>query len=353
MKKIIMWLIMLAKRQLKKLSLYIILVIMVAACWLIKYVADNYKVSIEIGIVNEDSGNVSKMVENGLYSHNGIIKFVSYKDYNDLIKAVQGNKIMGGYVFKENFSQKILLNENNELVESVSTPNSMIASMSNEIFFSFLMREISYEELVKDTIDTELFSDLNEEKVRDSLRKYYDSNLSNGSTFSVNYNYKMDDYDRENVTIDIYDYISPIIVGVVGLMIFISGMCGTVNYYYDKKSGALSLLKQYQRQIVALLEITIPVFIVSISGIAVLLITGMEEHFITASAKYGTYGIIVIIYCYIMKSIIRIKEVYISIIPIFILLSLVFCPVFVNISSIIPELAWVGKLLPLHYLYII
>ncbi len=353
MKKIIMWLIMLTKRQLKKLSLYIIIVIMIVACGLIKHTADNYKVSIEIGIVNEDSGNVSKMVEKGLYSHSGIIKFVGYNDYDELLRAVQGSKVMGGYVFKDNFSNKILSNENSELIESVSTPNSMVASMSNEILFSFLMKEVSYEELVKDTVDTELFNDLSEEQIRESLRKYYDINISNGSTFSVDYNNKIDDYDRENVTIDIYDYISPIIVGVVGLMIFISGMCGTVNYYYDKKSGALSLLKQYQRQMVALIEIAIPVFIVAISGIGVLLVTGMEEYFVTAAAKYGIYGIIVIIYCYILKSIIRTKEVFISIIPVFILLSLIFCPVFVNISSIIPELSWVGKLLPLHYLYII
>lgn len=353
MRKCIIWFLMLFKRQLKKISVYAILIIMIMACFAIKYAADNFKVVIEIGVVNEDTGNVSKMIEKGLYAYKGLISFRKFASCEELERNVMSGSIIGGYVLKENFSEKLLEGETGEIIQALSTPNSLAASMANEIFFSFVMKEISYEELVKDTEDTGLFKRLTEEEIRSELRKYYDINLSDGSTFSLNYEGYQENYEGTAVNIDTYDYISPIITGIVGLMIFIGGMCGIMNWYDDMKKGSMSMLRPAYRQAAALAEAAIPVIIITAVGAVISGFLGLEESFPGVIGKYILYDFIVIIYFYILKTIIKKKAVYVSMIPVLILMSVIFCPVFINVASIAPGLGEVGRFLPLYWLYIL
>ena len=353
MKKGMTWFFMLTKRQLKKKALYVVLALLAASCFFIKHVADNFSVTMEIGVVNEDDGNVSEMVEKNLYSHRGMISFKRFDSYDELEKAVRTGDVIGGYVIKKNFSENILNGNTDEIIQALSTPGNIAAPAANEIFFSFVMKEISYEELVKDTKNTGLFSEFSDEEIREELRKYYDVNLSDGSTFSIDYNNDMSEYEGKSISIDTYDYISPIIEGIIGLMIFIGGMCGTMNYYDDRKNGSMSLLKNTSKQLTAIMEIAIPVVIITIAGIFILMGTGMENNICEACIKYMIYGIIVILYCFLQKTIIRKKETYVSLVPAFILFSIIFCPVFVNISSMSPDLAALGKVLPLYWLYVL
>lgn len=267
MKKIITWLRILFKRQLKKVSLYVILAMLILTCAGIRYVARNFSVHIDIGVVNQDDGNVSSMIEKGLYEHNGLVSFVKYDSRAELVSAVQSGNVYGGYIIKPEFSKKLIEGDTEEIIEALSTPNNIISGISNEMFFSFVMKELSYEELVQDTIDTGLFDKLSEEEIRRELREYYDSNLANGSTFSLAYENTPKDYEGKFTSIDILDYISPVIAGLTGLMIFIGGLCGCLSYYDDRKNGSLILLSPVFKQLTAIIEIAVPVFIVTAAGI--------------------------------------------------------------------------------------
>lgn len=353
MRKIITWLVILFKRQLKKVSLYVILAILVLACISIRYVAQNFSVTIEIGVVNQDKGNVSAMIEKGLYEHNGLVAFVKYDSRAELIEAVQSGSVYGGYVIKPEFSKKLLKGDNDNIIEAFSTPNSLISGISNEMFFSFVMKELSYEELVKDTLDTGLFKALSEEEIRRELREYYELNLANGSTFSLAYENTPKNYEGKFTSIDILDYISPVITGLIGLMIFIGGLCGSLSYYDDRKNGSLALLKPVFRQLVAVIETAVPVLVITAVGIFILIVTGMETNVGAIVVKYIIYGLIVIVYCYLLKTIIRRKEIFVSFIPVLSLMSVFFCPIFTNIAAVSPLLAGIGKTVPLYWLYYI
>lgn len=353
MKKAVTWLVILFKRQLKKVSLYVILAILVFACVSIRYVALNFSVTIEIGVVNQDKGNVSAMVEKGLYAHDGLVTFVRYNSRAELIEGVQSGSVYGGYVIKPEFSKKLLEGDSENIIEAFSTPNSLISGISNEMFFSFVMKELSYEELVKDTLDTGLFKTLSEEEIRRELREYYELNLANGSTFSLSYENTPKDFEGKFTSIDVLDYISPVITGLTGLLIFIGGLCGSLSYYDDKKNGSLALLKPVFRQLVAVIETAAPVLIITLAGIVILIITGMETSVGAAAGKYIGYDLIVIAYCYLLKTIIPRKEIFVSLIPVLSLMSVFFCPIFTNIAAVSPVLAGIGKTVPLYWLYYI
>lgn len=353
MKKCMMWLFMLFKRQMKKISLYVILLVMVIICVMVKYVADNFLVTIKIGVCNNDNTDTTKRLEESLYNHKGLIVFEKYDTEKKLKEDVQKGVAMGGYVISKDFSERLISDDNDNVVKEISTPNSFVISLSKELFFSYMMREISYEKLVEDTISTGLFDEVPENKLREKLKAYFEENLSNGSTFHVDYDRGADEFESGSFKIDTFDYISPIIEGIVGLMVFIGGLCGTINYFDDRDKGSLILLRRFQKFMVKFIEILIPILIVSAVGIAILFMTGMSTDIGETLMRYVIYAFIVLVYCMILEGVMKKKIVFVSFIPVLVLMSLVFCPVFVNIESFAGKVSEIGKLLPLYWCYVI
>lgn len=350
-KKTLVWLFLLLKRQLKKISLYVILFIMVSACVSVKHIADNYTVSISVGICNKDTDDVAKRVTKGMYEHIGLVKYVEYESEEELEKALWKKEIHAGYVINEEFSEKIVNAQTKDIIRVLETPDNMVTSISNELFFSYVMKEISYEWLVNDTKDTGLFDEVSLDDMRKELRKYFEINLSNGSTFAVNYDRMDDEFERGSFKIDITDYISPIIVGIIGLMVFIGGMCGTLNHYDDSESNAFILLNGFMRFMVMVIEIFIPVCIVTIFGITTLWMTQIVDNMAAVMAKFVIYDFIVVLYCLMLRCLIRKKVVFAGFIPVLVMMSLIFCPIFINMEAIAGELAEIGKILPLYWFY--
>lgn len=353
MKKMIVWLRLLCKRQLKKFSLYFVIALMIFTCLGLRYAATNFAISIEIGVTNMDDGIMAKRIVDNMKGSDGLVKFVEYDTEEELVEAVQGSKVFGGYIIKKDFTSKIMQGDTKETIEVISTPNNIVIKVANEIFFSYVMEEFSYEELVRDTINTGYFDDMSEEEIREELRESFETNLTNGTTFALDYEHAPKDYNGKAININVYDYITPIVAGIVGLMIFLGGLCGTINYFDDRQNKSFVLLKSGFKQLVALIEIAIPVFIITIVGIVMVMVVDLENNLLYATGKYMLYALLVVVYCFILKTVIRSKPVFVSFIPVMIMLSLIFCPVYSSGAFMSGGLSKVGMIVPLYWLYVL
>ena len=93
MKRAGIWFWMLLKRQLKKPSLYIVIICMVVCCFVIRSAASGFTVNLAVGIMNEDTGE--KQAEDGddagiaaditelMESHRGLLRFAGLCIKND------------------------------------------------------------------------------------------------------------------------------------------------------------------------------------------------------------------------------------------------------------------------------
>lgn len=352
MKKSLIWTLMLVKRQLKKISFYIVLLIMIVSCFFIRFVGNNMTASIEIGISSADKSEMAEKIVKDLLEHKGIVNFIVYPTKESLEKAVRKGDVKGGYFFEESFGKNLLEKKANDTVKVLETPDNTIAIITNEIVFSAVMKELSFEILAEDTLDTGYFSQDSEDKIRNDLRKFYDVNLINGSTFHVNYEggtfQELKEYGKSSE--EIYDYISPMIIGIVGILIFLAGLSGGINYYEDRERGTFALMKISYIQLVGFVEIYIPVFLTSVAGAFILWATKMEDSFIKAMGVLFLYSFIVGVYTFIMTKLIKNKLIYVGVIPVIILISALFCPVFLDISTVLPSAVYINKLLPLSFL---
>lgn len=154
MKRAGIWFWMLLKRQLKKPSLYIVIICMVVCCFVIRSAASGFTVNLAVGIMNEDTGE--KQAEDGddagiaaditelMESHRGLLRFVVYSDEEELKNDVRGSKVYAGYIFQKDFWKAVKDQNIKNSVKVISPKDSMIPKITNELVFSYVMQEYAY-----------------------------------------------------------------------------------------------------------------------------------------------------------------------------------------------------------------
>ena len=360
MKQGMVWLFMLLKRQMKKVSLYIILLGMIGSTFFIRHIAVNFSVNISIGVMNEQSGetegdeNGSDMAQRvlGLMTeHKGLVKFIEYDNEEQMKQDVRTSDIYAGYVFMHNFGKNVGKEKLENSVKVISTENSIVSKITNELVFSFVMQEYTYALLFYDTCETGYFDEFDEKQIAEDLRRFYEENRTNGSTFSVAYSGVKEQSNRMDM--DIFDYISPMIHGVIGILIFLAGLCGTLILYKDRESGTFARFTTVQTIAVSFAEILIPVFLTGMTGMVCLIFSGISQRI--SQGMMGQWGhmffyvILVSLYCLILSRIIRNRTVFQAAVPVFLMASLLFCHVFVNLNTIVPQFRVISLLLPPYY----
>ncbi len=353
MKKMLMWLLMLLKRQLKKPSLYVIMLCMFGCTFFIHHVAVKYTVNIEIGVLNQDihegeteDRNIAAHIVQLMTEHKGLVKFVEYQDRNTLTDDVRSSKVYAGYIFGKGFADRVRDNDMNGSVKVLSTPGNIVAKFANELVFSQIMKEYTYNLLLYDIYESDYF-DEDREEMAEKLREFYIENSTNGSTFSAEYS-GTQGMDRQ-VELDIYDYISPIAKGIIGVLIFLAGLCGTMILYEDQEAGAFSRFTGGQTTVISLTEILIPTLITTAVGYGCLVYTGLAAFSSGGVLHMAGYLVLVVLYCFVLKSFISNKIVFAALVPVLLIASLLFCHVFVNLSTIVPEFNYLAMLLPPNY----
>ncbi len=89
------------------------------------------------------------------------------------------------------------------------------------------------------------------------------------------------------------------------------------------------------------------------TGMVCLIFSGMYQEI--SQGMMGQWGhmffyiILVSLYCLILSGIIRNRTVFQAAVPVFLMSSLLFCHVFINLNTIVPQFKFISLLLPPNY----
>ena len=110
MKKILTWYFIFTKRQLKRISTIFILVSMLLLTIGLKVMSTEITASIDVGFYMDNEDSIMTDIKNSLESHEGLLKFINYSSKEQLELAVSSGTLQCGYIFDDDFSEKILQN---------------------------------------------------------------------------------------------------------------------------------------------------------------------------------------------------------------------------------------------------
>lgn len=350
MKKVFTWCYIFTKRQLKRASTIFILIAMLLLTLALSFMSTTLTASMDVGfyIDSTDDDIVMNNIKEGLLKHDGMINFISYDSPDTVTSDVAANTIQCGYIFADNFSDAVIDNKMKNMVELVETPENIVSLLSNVVLLSTIMENSACDILIDDILTQDFFVNVSDKDI-DALRDIYKTYATNGSTFAFDYNTLYEDYKGSSKYIDIAPYLVTPVKGIIAIFVFVSALTGGVGWFNDSDSAIYANIPLKKRYLLRLLTIAIPTILACLMGYISILTVGIGTHAAYELFVIFAYGILCIAFSYILSLITR-KNVYCSLIPVFILGSLVCCPIFFNLGNLIPSLKVLQNIfLPTYY----
>lgn len=354
MKKIFTWCKLFIKRQLKRPSMIFVLIFMLLMSLALRVMSMDITAGAKVGFyINPSSTDYDSMLPliESLESHTGIIEFVPYDSRQLMEEDVQAGTLQCAYVFSDDFYASLTEGNNRKLVELIEAPENLISLLSNVVILATVMENMSCDILVEDTISQNFFENITEEEL-DYLRESYDKYASNGSTFSFDYNSLYDQYRGSSQTINISDYLVTPVKGLVAIFVFIASLTGGISWFNDSNSFTFANIPLNRRPILKLLVIATPSVMAAAAGYVSLIIAGIYDNPLHELYVMTAYCILCIVFSYLLTAVVN-EHIFSALIPVFILGSIICCPIFFNLASFIPAMKILQKLFMPSYFFLL
>ena len=353
------WLMLLSKRLWRQPVYIGLLVLIPILGYAVSLMEQGERSGTSVAVCVEE-GTWSGQIIDGLRARDAdsVLAFEFYHDASETEAAVINNKADCGFVIPADIEERVLEEDWRKCIivyeSSASSITGMAKERISENIFT-LYSEQRYREYMEHI----------SEDIVDFAQYAYEGHLVDGSTFGFEYI----NYDQYGQYIDDTDaiYDAPVfpIKGVFAVIIFISGMCGMLEYEKDNRE------KRFIRMVPNTLTYIVDVWISTVYvSAAVLICLWISDGVHSAGGQLSVgamlsvwnmgmwlsqigrlivYQCIIVLYCCILGIILRRQETIAAAIPILSLGSLVCAPVFIRLAVYVPFFAVLEKMFPVTY----
>jgi len=351
MNKIILWFFLLVKRQLKNIVLLIFLIGLPLCAFIISHIPKALDSSTpRVGIVLLDADSTSVSTANALISDTSVLGFYTCDSADELYQSIENGDTDCGYIFSKDLTSQLDNKSYNGCITLIKNSSEFISSLSNEILFSALFRVYGKNIATNYINGSSIFSSIKTSAIKMTNEKY-DYYVNGAATFHIDFDTLSSNGDTTSLnTIEVEKSSFPI-RGILAILIFVAGLFGCVQWLKDSENGVFAPMSYSFHRASRILYIIIPTLLFSISSLITIYLANVQVSPFVEIKSMVQYIILIIIFCSLLSYIIKKSTLLISLIPIFIIGSLVLCPVFINIATFLPVANILNKLfLPYYYL---
>lgn len=313
---------------------------------------------LKIGLYAEDSEHNSlanKIIEEFTKRNEKTFSFLEYKDKKEMKRSIINDDITCGITFEKNLD-KALLDFSDGKYYNEKTNNCPISIsyrdvyeksanlvLCKEAFFSKIYDVYSEAVMLvfaKDSLNINQ-DELN--KLRD-LRNEQNV-VENFFTFTYANGVKNEILSGEESD----SYLLLPLRGLIFALILLCAMCGGILYLHDEERGFFKNVKYQNRFIYNISYVFVPTLLSTICGFTGLFIGNVADSFLRELRLMILYSILIMAICFIFIHLTRSLNLYVSILPLYIISNIILCPVFINIADFLPLVKYVRYFLPVYY----
>lgn len=330
---------LLCKRQLKNPIYLLLLLSLPICCFLLHRMEAASQSSIQIGLYCEEPDALTSAVFSDLLEKDQGFAFYVADSEASLKDQVASGLAQCGYQFPPGYQTLFQNNAYKRKIICYTSPSSITESLSKEVVFSALFYHLGKEIALTYVEGSPLFSEFTREAMEITKTQYLYYSQNHG-VFSLDYQ-TMDTQGNLQVSQTKAVSVMPV-RGLVGIFMFISGFAGGLSYLKDK---------QAKLPINGNLTILAPIIFMAASGLAAIAASSSFRGFFPEIRAVLFYSILILTFIRFLLVFVKKTEQLAALIPVFTLGSLIFCPVFINMSLIFPVFRVLEKFfLPFYYL---
>lgn len=377
MRRVGIWFFLSCKRYLHRFSFLCILLFLPIGAYLIRDLEKTEKTEIRIAVCVDGTGQgvtgrdetgrndtLEQNVVRGLVSRetgDGLFLFYLCDDEEQVKADVASRKAECGYVFPAGLREKLNEKSYKRSIRVYSAPSTVAAGLSSEVVFAELISHYD-RELFQDYLASgEIFegvSGAGKLSLPENGGARYDAWMKDGGTFHFVYGQgaaqgsQSEAWNgqpagqKDGSAVRLFP-----VRGIVAVYVFVIALYGAAIMLKDEKRGLYLPLPSNGRFPCQIVSVLAPAVLAAMSGYTALasgaaLTEPVREGFLIAAYTAASSA-----FSWLLARLCKKEAVIVSLIPFFLVGSLVFCPVMIDIGRYIPALASVGKyFLPWHYL---
>ncbi|MDE6750126.1 MAG: hypothetical protein K2K21_13840 [Lachnospiraceae bacterium] len=367
MKKYLIWFSLLMKRMIKIPAFVLMLAGLLILTMAVSKLEQGERSESAVGVMIEAKAgqDLSKAQEEWnqrfislLYEQEGILAFQVYENKEMLMQAVEKGEIDCGFVMPHDLQDRINEGTWQGTIILYSSSESVVTQIAKEriasAVFTLYSEEsyVNYVENISDFDQTQTSEDGREEIIA-FAKSAYESHLLDGSTFSLIYNGSSYDESRSEGADDSERQAAADVFplrGVLAVCIFLSGMCGLLVDWKDRQE------KRFQRivpdWIATMANVFVPTIYTTGVSLAVLFCTNQitgPGGIVRELFRLLIFQFLIVVYCSIIRLILRKQELVAAAIPILTLACMICCPVWIRLAVYVPVFRILEKLFPATY----
>lgn len=330
------------KRLFKK-PLFLFTLLLLPACVLfLQHCHSKTDAVIRVALYSPDTTNdntAARLINDLKSLSNTAVTFYECSTPKELRQDVAEDNAACGYLFPKNLEQKLeeYAVSKTPYITAVRLQDDVRTKIVDEIVLSRLYHPVSYHILT-----TFLEKQTGKAADDDWLTKTYQKHSSDELLFQFEYangdtNTLLNDANT--------NYMLMPIRGIVSVMVLLSCMAGSILWYSDA-NNALFLMNPRKMRLCSLLSLLLPAIFAAFIGLITIKMTGISEHLLTELPAMLLFLCSCLSLVHLLRTIFQTKELFLAAMPVMTIGSLILCPVFISLQSIVPALSFVSKLFP-------
>lgn len=353
MKQAVLWFFLSCKRCLRRGAFLAVLFFFPAAAMAFSLGEKGEDEGIRVAVWAEDEEGLGQELAEKLTepSEAGMFRFYLCGSEDEVEDEVASRRAECGYVIGEGLEDKLDRKEFKRSIRVYQAPSTVTAELSGEIVFASLAELYHKTLLERYAAEGEAFAALDEAERREAAQRageLYEEILAEGRTF--HFEYAETGGKEEAAEPEDTKAVFPV-RGVGAVLVFAAGLYGGVMLGEDEKKGLFGPLKYSLRLPCRLALLGAPTALAGCSVLGALGAGGAWEGVWKELGCMAGYVILTAAFSWCLKMVCKSSQALCCLIPFFLIGSLVFCPVFVDIGSVFREIEWIGRLfVPYYYL---
>lgn len=376
MKEYLLHLLILLKKQLTNPVYLCLLIIIPTGLFAVRHFSLNSEEEsriragflIEQDLSEKDSGNMSGFadkIRQSLKEVSGRLEFIEYNDA-ELMKSDTARAFLEcSYIFTDRLFYALCEDSYNDTIIVFTSPQTILADLANELVFASVFRAFGDNVLY-------LYADNNASLLADNpandfkavLKAQFEKQLKGNDTFSLDFQvYQKEtaglryglsgstDADTQITGSEAAAKSAGAIRGVSAILLFLCTMLSCADYRSEAEKGTfrrLSSAKQFELSSCYFASWLIPAIL---SVLLCLAVSGSLTGLVPELSALAAYLLLLFVFGAFLNLIIK-KSLFITaLIPVLIIGSLIFCPIIIRLSAVLPAAGFFEKLfLPYYYL---
>lgn len=345
MKKQRLMLLLIVKRLFKN-PLFIVTICLIPVLVLgLRFTAGNGDSLLRVAIFTPSSDAEStehQLADHLLHTSGTAITFYRADSEESLRLDVADGTAACGYIFPDHLSEKLKVmgSSPKPVVTAIRQKNEVRTKLIDELVYSGIYEFLSFD-ILSGFIAQKTGEDHSPE-----LKQRFKSYQKGQAFFEFEY---ADGSKNATLQSENADYMLFPIRGMTAVLLLLAGMVGSLLWYADRKARLFARFSMREQRQAELITITVPVAFAGISSLLSIFLTGISSGILNELLLMLLLLFDVVAFCRFLCQLLPNTDQMLACIPVFTAGSLIVCPVFANLSSVLPVLSYLSWLTPVSW----